>query len=82
MKQKNTDTKTTRINHNASDLKDGGMCCGTGLFDRHILFGTIILIIGLGLLFKNMFGWSFNYFWPLTIIVIGLYIIFKRRKHE
>jgi len=37
MKQKNTDTKTTRINHNASDLKDGGMCCGTGLLTAYIV---------------------------------------------
>ena len=42
----------------------------------HFLLGLIILIVGLGLLLQNLFSWfSFNYVWPITIIVLGLYLI-------
>ena len=67
---------------NNSDVKnDDATMCGRRVSGR-ILAGAIVLIVGFGLLFRNMFGWSFNYFWPLTIIAVGLFIIFKRIRNE
>ena len=45
------------------------------------LFGVIVLLIGVGLLMKNMFSWfTFNYTWPLILIVIGLYFIWGKNE--
>jgi len=51
-------------------------CCG------RIFAGILILILGVGLLLKNIFAWfSFNYVWPLLIIALGIYLIMGRH-HE
>lgn len=76
MKQKNTNTDNSVHNQE----KTCKCCLGNQCINRRLLFGSIILIVGFGLLLHNMFGWSFNYFWPLTIILIGLYIIFRRKN--
>ena len=80
MRQKNTDNNTGSTSAKIHDAKDGNHYCDSRLLNKRMLFGAIILIVGFGLLFKNMFGWSFNYFWPLTIIAVGLYVIFKRKN--
>jgi len=49
---------------------------------RHYFIGTIIIIIGLGLLLSNLIPW-FNFwsiFWSVFLIVIGLFIIIGRRR--
>lgn len=52
---------------------------GTGRY----LAGAIIIILGLGLLLRNLFSWfSFNYAWPLIIIAVGVYLLLKPRKNE
>jgi len=44
-------------------------------------FGIIVLIVGIGLLLKNVIGWfSFNYVWPLIIIAFGIHLINRRSK--
>ncbi len=49
-------------------------------FSARILIGSMILIIGLGLLLNNMFSWfSFNYVWPLLIVDLGLYLIMRKK---
>jgi len=46
------------------------------------LFGAIILLIGIALLLSNVLPW-FNFwafFWPVLLITIGLFVIFRRRQ--
>jgi phage shock protein C len=44
------------------------------------IFGLIILFIGLSILVGWFFpGFSFEHLWPLVLIIIGLYLIFKPR---
>lgn len=48
-----------------------------------LIFGLILIIIGLGIMLKNMFSWfTFHYVWPVILIGIGLYILFWRSKDE
>ena len=47
---------------------------------KKVLFGAILIIVGVGLLLQNIFSWfSFNYAWPLIIIAIGIYLL-RREK--
>ena len=49
--------------------------------DGASLFGLLIVIVGLGMLFQNIFSWfTFNYAWPLLIIVIGVYLFRRDAK--
>jgi len=46
--------------------------------DNRAIIGIIILIFGLLLLVKNITGLHFwNYFWPIILIVLGLFVLFK-----
>jgi phage shock protein C len=46
-----------------------------------ILIGAIIILIGLGFLFKNLFWWfKFEYVLPLAVIAIGLFLVFRRSR--
>jgi len=46
-----------------------------------VLFGAILLIVGVGLLLQNIFSWfSFNYAWPFIIIAVGLSLLRGRLK--
>jgi predicted membrane protein len=43
-----------------------------------VLFGVILVIVGIGLLLQNLFDWfSFNFAWPLIIVAIGVYLIMR-----
>ena len=45
------------------------------------VFGLIILVVGVILLLSNTFSWfSWDKFWPLAIIAIGILIILSDRK--
>ncbi len=44
------------------------------------LIGSLIVVIGLGLLLKNTIGFSFNYVWPFLIIMVGLFMIMRSKK--
>jgi hypothetical protein len=45
-----------------------------------VLFGAILLIVGVGLLLQNIFSWfSFNYAWPFIIIAIGIYLLMRKK---
>ena len=45
------------------------------------VLGVIIIVIGGGLLFQNLFSWfSFNLVWPLGIIAIGVYLLVRNSK--
>ena len=47
---------------------------------KKVLFGAILIIVGVGLLLQNIFSWfSFNYAWPLIIIAVGIYLL-RREK--
>lgn len=53
------------------------MDVGQGRF----LAGGSIIIVGLGLLLQNTIpGFSFNYVWPLLIIMVGLFLIVRKQK--
>ena len=51
-----------------------------------LVIGTIFLIAGILLLLSNLgpfnfYGWlSWGVFWPIILIILGLLIIFRRRK--
>lgn len=48
-----------------------------------ILFGLILLIIGIGFLLQQLLpSFSFNYVWPIIIIAIGLFLIFRRKDQK
>ena len=48
-----------------------------------ILAGTLILLVGIGLLLNNLFPWfSFDYVWPLLIIAVGLFLIMRRHNER
>ena len=68
-----------RVENECFGLPNGGMIVG-------IVFGTIILIVGLGL-FLEASGINFNFWgalWPIIIIIFGLLIVlgavFGRRR--
>ena len=44
-----------------------------------IIAGSILVFLGLFFLLKNFFGWlSFDYVWPLVLIIVGLVMLIKR----
>ena len=48
--------------------------------NKGMLWGVILIIVGLGLLLQNMFQWfNFNYAWPLIIVAVGIYLLKKRK---
>ena len=58
-----------------AEKKDEGITRG------RLFAGMLLILIGTGLLLRNIFNWfSFNYVWPLIIIAIGLFIMAGRRK--
>ena len=45
------------------------------------LVGLIIIILGLAFLFRNFFAWmSFDYVWPIVIILIGVYLLAGKKR--
>ncbi len=70
-----------RVENECFGLPNGGMIVG-------IIFGVIILIVGLGL-FLEASGFVVNFwgvFWPVIIIIFGLLILLgalfgRRRRH-
>jgi phage shock protein C len=48
-----------------------------------LILGLIFVLLGFGLLLKNLFTWfNFNYVWPVLVIILGLFFIFIGRKEE
>lgn len=65
--------------------KKGFSCCATsGCFLRKYFFGIIIFLLGVFYLGKNMGWWNFDLdwslFWPIILIICGLFVITKSRK--
>lgn len=54
--------------------------------DKRKLFGIALLAVGLVMLFDNFSvivpWWGWNFFWPILIIAIGLYIYFTYRNND
>lgn len=53
------------------------------LSDRRNVIGAIIVVVGLVALLNQIspFHWlRWDFFWPVLIIIIGAYLIFKNRK--
>ncbi|MFH0977981.1 MAG: PspC domain-containing protein [Candidatus Woesearchaeota archaeon] len=47
----------------------------------HFVIGFVIILIGALFLLKNMFHWfSFNFIWPALLILLGIYLIGRRKK--
>lgn len=52
-------------------------------YSGSVIFGLIVLVLGLMILFGNIFPWfSWNKFWPLILVVAGLLIISGGRKGD
>lgn len=48
-----------------------------------LILGLILLLLGIIFLLQNLFDWfSFDNFWPLILIVLGLAILIKQNKKE
>jgi hypothetical protein len=44
-----------------------------------IIAGSILIFLGVFFMLKNFFGWlSFDYVWPIVLIIVGAIILFKR----
>lgn len=52
-----------------------------GRKDGMAILGLILLVLGVVFLLDNLFSWfSFHMFWPVLIILLGLYILGKGGK--
>ena len=66
--------------------RNRGICYGeTPKMTEHrkiignVVPGLIIIVVGTGLLLQNLYPWfSFNYVWPVILILLGLGLIFRR----
>lgn len=48
---------------------------------NRIIFGGILILIGVAFLFEKYFYWfDFSYLWPVALIIVGCLIIFRERK--
>ena len=47
-----------------------------------IIFGFILLILGVFFLFENYFNIGFDLFFPLILIALGIAILFKRGNND
>ncbi len=48
-----------------------------------LVFGTIIILVGLSILFSQVYGISIPW-WPIVLILIGIWVLFiglRRRRH-
>lgn len=49
--------------------------------NRNFLFGMVFIMLGVLFLLKNIFSWfTLKYIWPIAIILLGIYIMFKKAK--
>ncbi len=49
-----------------------------------MFLGVLLLLLGVLLLLERLGvipGGSWNYFWPVVIIAVGVSLIFKSRRH-
>lgn len=52
----------------------------------HMLFGLILLCLGVFFLLDGIFGWRFDFsdflrfFWPVMLILIGIYLLRRRTR--
>ena len=81
---KQKETKKTKAEEVVSNIKAGK--ADKVVKDAHkeikkngngtVILGIVVVLIGAGLLLKNLFTWfNFNFVWPLAIIAIGLYFM-------
>jgi phage shock protein C len=48
-----------------------------------LLAGALLIILGTGLLFQNIFGWfGWEYIWPAMIIAVGIFILMRRKDER
>lgn len=68
-------TKKTNAEKVVHDIKTGKIS-KKQLRKQPSMLGIIIVLLGIGLLMENIFGWfSFNYVWPVILIVVGALIL-------
>ena len=73
-------TAATTPKPDRNDKTDSGCCRGMD-FNRRTFFGLMVILAGVGLLLQNIFSWfSFNYVWPVMVIMLGIYIIERRPR--
>jgi len=72
----------SRVGQEAKSWTEGVRSNKNWLGDKRNVIGLIIIIFGLILLINQLFAWSWfkwHLFWPLIIVIIGLYLIFKSK---
>jgi hypothetical protein len=80
MKQKNNSNKGADAKEADKTTPSIG-CCNLPADKGRILIGSLIVIVGLGLLLQNIIpGFNFNYVWPVLIVIFGLYMMLKGWK--
>ncbi len=48
---------------------------------KQLVLGAILIFAGIAFLFRRYFYWfSFSYMWPVVLIIIGCFIIFREGK--
>ncbi len=73
--------RPTRFRSNDQDLE---MCFGgRSKTMAPIIFGAIMILVGLSFLLERTFAWiNFENLWPLIIIAIGLMIVYNATQNQ
>lgn len=74
--------RPTRYRSNDQDFEE--MCFGgRSKTMAPIIFGAIMILVGLSFLLERTFAWiNFDNLWPLIIIAIGLMIVYNATQKQ
>ena len=74
--------RPTRYRNNDQDFEE--MCFGgRSKTMAPIIFGAIMILVGLSFLFERTFAWiNFDKLWPLIIIAIGLMVVYNATQKQ
>lgn len=68
---------------NLTANSDSSSVISSNVSRTKVVLGFLLIIIGIILLINNFLSFSIiKYFWPLILVVIGIYIILKSNEHK
>jgi len=48
-----------------------------------VIIGIVLIVFGIGILIQNLIGYDlWRYFWPLMLVLIGLYLVIKASENK